>query len=245
MVLKACLNGARSPLEHPALPVTAAHLARAAAGVAQAGADAVHLHVKDSAGRDTLDAVALAEVLAAVRAEAPGLPIGVTTGAWALPDRQARVAAVRSWTVLPDFASVNWHEDGADDVAAVLLDAGIGVEAGLWHEDGVAAWLRSPYRDRCLRLLVELPDSPDPSSASARADDLLAQISAGLGDDAAPPVLLHGEGRTAWPLLRHAVRRGLATRIGLEDVLVLPDGTTAHDNQALVSCARKLATDSQ
>jgi uncharacterized protein (DUF849 family) len=51
-------------------------------------------------------------------------------------------------------------------------------------------------------------------------------------------VLLHGEGATAWPALRHAARRRLSTRIGLEDVLELPDGSPAPDNAALVRAAR-------
>jgi uncharacterized protein (DUF849 family) len=55
--------------------------------------------------------------------------------------------------------------------------------------------------------------------------------------DAAMPVLLHGEGSTFWPVLRHARSLGLATRVGLEDVLVLPDGSPAQDNAALVVAA--------
>jgi uncharacterized protein (DUF849 family) len=231
-LLKACLNGARRPGEHPALPVTPAALAREAAAVAAAGADAVHLHVKDADGADTLNAAALADVLVAVRATAPGLPVGVTTGAWAAPDPAERIAAVRSWSELPDFASVNWHEDGAEDVAAALLDRGVGVEAGIWHSRAAEAWSRSPHRDACLRVLVELPDRPDDDATAARADRLV-----GLVADAAREVLLHGEGASCWPLVELAARRGLATRIGLEDTLVLPDGTPAPDNAALVRTA--------
>ncbi|WP_346540125.1 3-keto-5-aminohexanoate cleavage protein [Micromonospora sp. DPT] len=55
-----------------------------------------------------------------------------------------------------------------------------------------------------------------------------------------PPVLLHGEGAAAWPVLAEAVRRGLDTRIGLEDTLGLPDGAPASDNAALVAAARAL-----
>jgi uncharacterized protein (DUF849 family) len=51
------------------------------------------------------------------------------------------------------------------------------------------------------------------------------------------PVLLHGEDGSAWPVLRHAVRLGLDTRVGLEDTLVLPDGRPAPDNAALVRAA--------
>jgi len=54
------------------------------------------------------------------------------------------------------------------------------------------------------------------------------------------PVLLHGEGTSAWPALLLAGRLGLSTRIGLEDVLVLPDGAPAEDNAALVRAAHEL-----
>ena len=47
-------------------------------------------------------------------------------------------------------------------------------------------------------------------------------------------MLLHGEEDACWPLVRHAGRLGLPTRIGLEDTLVLPDGTPAGDNAELV-----------
>ena len=147
-------------------------------------------------GADSLDPADVAAVVAAVRAAVPGVPVGVTTGAWALPDPAERVAAVRAWTGLPDFASVNWHEDGADDVAAALLDRGVQVEAGLWHLDGVAAWQASPHRDRCLRVLLELPDGLDEAGTEAEAERLLAAVGEG------PPVLLHGEGTSCWPALR-------------------------------------------
>jgi uncharacterized protein (DUF849 family) len=236
-LLEACLNGARRPAEHPALPVTPEQLARDAVAVRNAGAEAVHLHVKDADGADTLRSAELAAVLTAVRAAAPGLLMGVTTGAWAEPDPDARVALIEAWTVLPDFASVNWHEPGAERVAAALLDRGVGVEAGLWHADAVQRWLRFPLRGRCLRVLVELPDG-------ARADEDAAELLGLLGTDApgrtsgGTPVLLHGEDRSAWPVLAIAARRGLATRIGLEDALELPDGSPAPDNASLVAAAR-------
>jgi hypothetical protein len=53
------------------------------------------------------------------------------------------------------------------------------------------------------------------------------------------PVLLHGEDDTAWPVLTHAARLELDTRVGLEDTLLLPDGTAAPDNATLISLARR------
>jgi len=58
--------------------------------------------------------------------------------------------------------------------------------------------------------------------------------------DPAAPRLQHGDGRVAWVLLRDAIRRGLDTRIGLEDTLVGPDGEWAAANEALVRAAREL-----
>jgi uncharacterized protein (DUF849 family) len=236
--LKGCLNGDRHRSEHPALPVEPAELARDAARVLTAGADAVHVHAKDSAGNDTLQGAALAAVVEAIRATAPGLPVGATTGAWAEPDPAARVAAIEDWTVLPDFASVNWHEPGTEDVVTTLLERGVAVEAGLWHLDGIRAWQESPHRHQCIRVLIELADGLDAAATVAAADLLLAQVNA---IDAGPmPVLLHGQGTSAWPALAHARTLGLQARIGLEDVLTMPDGTPAPDNAALVAAARQL-----
>lgn len=229
MLLKACLNGPRQPAEHPALPVTAEALAADAAAVVEAGAGALHVHAKDSSGTDTLAAGAVAEVLLAIRATVPGVAVGVTTGAWAAAGPGDRLASIAAWTVLPDFASVNWHEDGAADVAQLLLDRGVGVEAGLWTVEAVAAWRAWPGRGRCLRVLVEVMGDP------ADADRLLAALR-----PAGVPVLLHGEGAAAWPVFRTAVRHGLDTRIGLEDVLVRPDGSPAAGNAQLVRDARGL-----
>ena len=232
--LKCCVNGVRLRTEHPALPVTAAELARDAAKVVAAGADALHVHAKDEGGRDTLDPVAVAAALTAIREQVPGTPVGLTTGAWIDPDPAGRLAAISAWTVIPDFASVNWHERGAEDVAAALLARGVAVEAGLWVPEHVPAWLASPLRDACMRVLVELPEGPDPAAVVTEADRLLAAV----GSAVRIPLLLHGEGRFAWPALRHAVDLGLQARIGLEDVLTLPDGTPAPDNAALVTAAR-------
>ncbi|MCZ4326105.1 3-keto-5-aminohexanoate cleavage protein [Brachybacterium paraconglomeratum] len=235
MMMKACLNGARLPSAHPTLPTTPSQLAAEAVDVWAAGADAIHVHVKDAAGFDTLAAHPMAKVLEAIRTAADGLPIGVTTGAWAESDPAEGVATIRSWDALPDFASVNWHEDGADDVATALMDHGVGVEAGLWNSEAVANWARSPIRDSCQRVLIELPPEPDPTVTTRRAEDMFEAVA--TANDARMPVLLHGEGSSAWAALAIAAQHGLSTRIGFEDTLQLPDGRTAPSNKALLEAA--------
>jgi uncharacterized protein (DUF849 family) len=241
-MLQVCLNGARDRSVSERLPVTPLELGDAAAEAVAAGARDIHLHPKDAHGADTMEAVFVDATVAAVRACAPGVPVGVTTGARSEPDPARRAAFVRSWSVLPDHASVNWHEEGADTVASALLDLGIGIEAGVFSGTSGAARLRAwPQAHRVLRVLAEVTDT-DPRSAPGTAAALLDELDRldGLGSQARRPVLLHGEDGGAWPVLRLAASRGLDTRIGLEDVLLLPDGTPAPDNAALVLAASEL-----
>lgn len=232
VMLQVCLNGARTRAECSHIPLTPDELAGAAREAVAAGAEDIHLHPKGHDGRDSLEAACVAGAVSAVRAAVPGVRVGVTTGAWATADPQARVAHVRAWTVLPDHASVNWHEDGAADVAAALLDRGIGVEAGLYSGTGAAQrFLNWPECHRVLRVLAEITE-PVPQAALNAAAGLLDVL-----ESAAAPILLHGEDAAAWPVLQLAAARGLDARIGLEDVLHLPDGATARSNAALVRAA--------
>lgn len=229
MFVKCCLNGASKRAVHPGVPETPDQLAAAAAAAVAAGASAIHMHPRDAAGAESLDGSAISPAVAAVRA-AVDVPVGVSTGAWFLPDPADRLAAVASWTELPDFASVNIHEDGALDLARALLDRGVGVEAGLWHGEGARILVDSGLAHRCTRLLIE-PLVQDLSSALALTAEIDAEI-----DGVAPevPRLLHGYGVTAWPVLDVALDRGDQARIGLEDVQVRRDGSPAPDNAALV-----------
>ena len=233
-MLKACLNGRLTLADHPAVPITPAAIGVAAAAAVAAGADALHLHPKDLAGQDSLRAEHVDAVVRAVRRAVPGVPIGVTTGAWADPLPAGRAARVDSWTELPDFASVNWHEEGTEEVASALLARGIGIEAGIWYPDAAAAFAASSLAGRCLRVLVETTEDVAADALVTAAAILDAVRPLGL------PTLLHGEGAAAWPVYEYALAHGLDRRIGLEDVLVLPDGSPAADNAALVAAALAL-----
>src|SRR6478752_3203065 len=228
--IKACINGARTPDQHPSLPVTPAQIADAAIAAHQAGAKAVHMHPKTADGVDSLEPAVVDAAIFAVRHSVPGLPLGVTTGYWALPDADARLRAVDGWSELPDFASVNWHEPGAEELARLLLSKGLGVEVGIFHAEAAASWAASDIAAHCMRVMIELEGDGD----VATADELLSQVMA-VGSRA--PVLLHGLDESCWPLIEHAGKRGLQTRIGLEDTVRLPDGSTPSGNADLVSAA--------
>lgn len=238
MLVKACLNGAREPGAHPRLPLTPDQLADDAQACLEFGAEAVHLHPRDPDGRESLAVGDVAAAVAAVRAECPGLPVGVTTGAWILPVQSDRVSTVRSWGDLddlarPDFASVNLSEAGWEEVAETLLGLGIGVEAGIWEPEDPARLAASGLAPRFLRFIVE-PAATAPDAAITSADSLLVALEP-LAPDV--PRMVHGRDDTAWPVLEWALLRGLESRIGLEDTLWLPDGTITPDNAALVAAA--------
>jgi uncharacterized protein (DUF849 family) len=228
--MKACINGARTPDQHPNLPVTPDELAAEAVAAHGAGAKAVHMHPKTADGVDSLLPADVDAAVSAVRHAAPGLPLGVTTGFWALPDADARLRAVDGWTVLPDFASVNWHEPGSDELARLLLGKGVGVEVGLFHTEAAESWAASEMARHCMRVMIELQADGD----VAAADDMLSRV---MATNSPAPVLLHGFDESCWPLLEHAGARGVQTRIGMEDTLRLPDGATASGNAALISAA--------
>lgn len=237
MLIKACLNGSRQPGAHPALPLSPSELAGAARDAVAAGAGALHIHPRRADGSQSFEPDDMTAAVAAVRAACPEVPVGVTTIAWVEPDLARRLALVRAWTGRPDFASVNFSEQGAVEVCRALLGNGIGIEAGLMLADDARLLIESGLAGHCVRLLIE-PDEPETADALATVAAIEALLD---GAGIRPPRLLHGAEATAWPLLDEALRRGYDTRIGFEDTLGLPDGSPARDNAQLVAVARERA----
>ena len=236
MLIKACLNGSRRPGEHEALPLSAAALAEDALQCRQAGAGAVHIHPRGLGGQETLEPEACAAAIDAIRERCPGLPIGLTTGLWITGSSERRLATIERWTVLPDFASVNFSEDGTDELCALLVDRAIEIEAGLSSVADARAFVDSGFVDNCLRVLVEVePGADDPIRAAA----VIGRVLEGSGIHL--PRVQHGHDGAAWLLLEDALLHGYDVRIGLEDTLSMPDGSRAHRNADLVAAAARIA----
>ena len=241
MLIKACLNGSRRPDEHEALPLSPTALADDAYECRQAGAAAVHIHPRGMGGRETLEPDACAAAIEAIRDQCPGLPIGLTTGLWIVGYSARRQALIESWTVLPDFCSVNFAEPGTEELGDLLLNKGIAVEAGLSSIADARIFVASPLRDRCLRVLIEIePGGPDDPVKTAAA--IIRILDAG---GVHLPRLQHGLGTCAWPILRDALARGYDVRIGLEDTLTLRDNSRAAKNADLVASVAELAISSK
>lgn len=154
MFLKSCLNGSRSKTDHRRCPITAAELAADAAAVVAVGIQALHVHPRNDGGEETLEAAHITAAMTAIR-QTVTVPTGISTGAWFLTEPADRLRAIERWTVLPDFASVNFHEPGATEIARLLLDRGIGVEAGLWNVGAARSLMHSDIVHDCVRVLFE------------------------------------------------------------------------------------------
>jgi uncharacterized protein (DUF849 family) len=232
-LVKVALNGQRSRANHPAIPITPEETAAAARESVTAGAGAIHIHPRSEDGRPTLNPDDIARALNAVRAAVGRTPIGVSTGAFIERDVALRFRTVERWVDLPDFASVNMREEGAGVLAELLLSRGVGIEAGLMDVAGAQVLLKSGLAPKCLRWLLE----PGQSTLEAALQNI-RDIESELGSPDGPGMnvrrLLHGTGATAWALIDEAARRGYDTRVGFEDILTLPDNTTASSNGALV-----------
>ncbi len=169
--------------------------------------------------------------VAAIRAAVPGLPVGLSTAAAIDPDPFARAAAMTAWRHRPDFVSVNLFELGWTGIARAALHAGIAVEAGLTVAADAEELRRSPFSHQILRALVEVDGGADDARAIAEL------IPAGIAQ------LWHGSGRRTWEVISAAGVAGADVRVGLEDTLVLPDGTSAADNAELVRAAARLISE--
>ncbi len=234
-MLQACLNGSRSP--RTGVPVTPQQLAEASRAALDAGATGVHVHPRDARGGESLHPADVVAGVGAIRATGRHTRVGVTTHQGACPDERRRIELVRGWPGPadggPDFASVNWHEPGAGEIAFALRAKGIGVEAGIWTARSASAFLRTSWPRLVERVLVEVIPGVTPGSSGVWAAE---RVLAALGMPSGP-VLVHGEGTWTWPVLRWAQRRGYDLRIGLEDTLVDEHGRRAADNAALVRAA--------
>lgn len=233
MSLQACLNGSRRRSEHKVCPITPGELADAGAAAVAAGATSLHVHPRDGSGVETLHSGSLAATLEAMRTRV-SVPIGITTGAWVASDERARRRAIESWEVLPDFASVNFHEHGAEQTARLLLGRGVGLEAGIWSDAAATVLVRTGLADQAVRILVE-PMEQDLHQALRNVAAIERRL-----QGCAPDVvrLLHGFEATAWPILDHARRHGHDVRIGFEDTLRGPDGSEVAGNTELVAIAQ-------
>ena len=236
-MLQACLNGARTRQDHPKVPFSPEELALDAERVVAAGASELHVHPRDGQGIETLAPDDIAAALKAIRARVPKIPVGLSTREGIRTNRTRGFEAMKGWTLLPDYVSVNLSEADAPEVMALMIEKGIGIEAGLSTIADTRRFVALPMRKACLRVMVEIDFEQDVAGAVRLAEDMmhiLGENRIGL------PILLHGFDATVWPLYRKSRELGVDARLGFEDDIHLPDGRIAEDNAHIIRAAVQL-----
>jgi len=228
MFLQVCINGSRTRGDHPRVPLSAGEMAESVAALEEAGVQSVHLHVHDASGAESLDPEAVALTLHSIRHRSPGIELAVSTAESIVNDPRRRLDLLRNWTVWPDTLCTNLSEEGIDDIILLAREQGVHCEAGLfWPED--IRYLRSLPDVKWRRLLLE-PLSDNVPIAKEQLQVLLDELGSPW---LSVPHVIHGMNATTYPLLLEGAERTQASRIGLEDTLVLPDGHSAKDNVEL------------
>ena len=245
LLLAVAPTGARrTPADHPALPVTPEDIGATAAACRDAGAAMLHLHVRDFDGRHTLDPLAYRDAIAAVRDRVgDGMVVQITTEAAGRYRPAEQIAAVRA--IRPEAVSVAWREiapdDGHERAAITFLrwcrGRGIAVQIILYTPDDVAGWREVEGQHPALADVARLYVLGRHGGKPGQPEDIFAFRQADAGSAAPWMVCAFGPRETACAVVAMAL--GGDARVGFENNLTLPDGTTAPDNAALVAAAAR------
>lgn len=235
-------NGARrTKADHPALPITISETVLAAKAGFEAGAGALHAHVRDDDGAHALDAGLYRELIAEMARAVPDMPVQITTEAVGRYPPEEQRAVVEA--VCPEGVSVAlremWPVEGPDAEASAFYhwaaDEGIAVQHILYAPDQVARLARL-VRDGHIpssgQLLFVLGQYDPPRNGTP--DDLTEFIAAmdGLTEPADWAACAFGRRET--DCLLAAIAQGGKARIGFENNLLGSDGKPALDNAARV-----------
>lgn len=244
-------NGARrGKADHEALPITPEELAACAESVADAGASILHLHVRDEAGRHSLDPDRYRAAIGCIRDRiGDRLIIQVTTEACGMYTRAQQMAAVRE--LKPEAVSLSLKEicpDSASEADAAEFFAWLEAQDVmpqyiLYSDQDVSRFTdlrqRGVIADAWPFVLLVLGRYSDSLTGDP---DLLAEYINGLQQDVTWMVCCFGE--TESIAVAEAARLHGHARVGFENNLKLPDGDIAPDNAALVRVAAKTGTES-
>ncbi|MYA89592.1 MAG: 3-keto-5-aminohexanoate cleavage protein [Boseongicola sp. SB0662_bin_57] len=242
-------NGARrGKADHKALPVTLEEIVATAVACQEAGADGLHLHVRDKEGKHSLDTGLYREAIAALEHAVPDLFLQVTSEAAGRYNADAQRAMIRE--LRPPSVSVALRE-----MLSARAETSNAQAFYNWaHVEGVDVQ-HIVYSARELSWLLECIDQkvvpgtqhqlqlvlgsyagsvlPRPCDLEAYLVPLNAR-KADLTFDWM--VCAFGSAETA--CLAHAATLGGKVRVGFENSLWNADGSLARDNAARVAEVR-------
>ena len=252
-----------TPEMTPHLPITPQQIAEACLGAAEAGAAAVHIHVRDpKTGRPSMEIDYYRDVINRIRAKNTDVIINLTTGPGGrfAPDADDPKVAGPGTTLMrpegrvehvallkPDICTLdlNTMNSGKEVVintpgnirrmAAVIREAGVKPEIELF-DSGDIALCRDLIKDGTLKGPILCSVVMGVKYGFQPGPETVLYARAMLPPDAVWTAF--GTGRMAFPMVAQSYLAGGHVRVGLEDAVYLDKGTLAPSNAAMVEKAR-------
>jgi uncharacterized protein (DUF849 family) len=268
MITCAVTGNLTRPEQTPHLPITPEQIADSALGAAEAGAAAVHLHVRDPAtGRPSMELAHYREVVERIRARNRDVILNLTTGPggrFVPSEDDPRVAGPGTTLVRPEIRvqhveqlrpevctlDLNTMNSGKEVVintprnvrrmAEVIRSAGVLPEIELF-DSGDIAFLHDLLADGTLQrpLLCSFV-------LGVKYGFQPAAETVTYGRNLLPPdaqFTAIGIGRWMFPMVAQSYLAGGHVRVGLEDGVYLDRGRLARSNAELVAKARRIVED--
>lgn len=236
-------NGARlTKSDHPNLPMTLPEIVEEARACFDAGADGLHLHLRDAAGQHLLDAGAYREALAELNRAVPNLAIQITTEAVGKYDPPHQLKIALSSGAYMVSASI--REITADgEITAVqrfivdCKDQKISLQIILYDTadfDVLMNVLKDiDIRETDLQLLFVLGRYADGQNANPL--ELSAFLSQVKNWEYSPEWAICAFGKSETACLYEAYKQGGKLRVGFENSIWNCDGSVAQNNAERVA----------
>jgi uncharacterized protein (DUF849 family) len=247
----------------PHLPITPGEIAEACLGAAEAGAAAVHIHVRDPrTGRPSMDIDHYRDVIARIRAKNNQVIINLTTGPGGrfAPDPDDPKVAGPGTTLMRPEDRVAHVALLKPDICTLDLNTMNSGKEVVINTPANVRRMAAVIRDARVKPEIELFDSGDISLCrdlvrdGTLAGPILCSIVMGVkyGFQPSPETVLYargllppgtvwtafGTGHMAFPMVAQAYLAGGHVRVGLEDAIYLEKGVLAPSNAAMVEKAR-------
>ncbi len=267
--LTCAITGNHTTLElNPKLPVTPQEIAESSLEAAEAGAAAVHIHVRNPEnGKPSMELSHYADVVDQIRRHNPSLVINLTTGPGGRfqPSEEDPVIPGPRTNLLTPEKRVIHVAELKPDIATLDLNTMVFGREVVINTPNNLRRMAKIMRDNHVRPEIELFDTGDIMLLHDLIKDgtidqkPLCSIVMGVKYGFAPTIetLLHarlllpegslwtafGTGRLAYPMLAQSILGGGNIRIGLEDAVYLSKGVLAPTNASMVEKAKRITED--
>jgi len=253
MLIVAALNGTRSRLECPKVPLTAEELAAEAKRAVDAGAGLVHVHARKKDGLPAFD-LFIEDVVRAIRSKTD-VPVSISTQRTRSTSLGTVTALFDVLRELPDLATVGVrpaeadlpaHREEARQILEACERAGVRPEPVAIGVDSLGDF-ETLYNDSLLSkapyIVAELgpADGRGSDRMAGTPHNVLRLADACRATFSRFDVVMSGQDEASPIAQAVAAAAGHHVRCGFQDAATLPDGSVASSNADLVDMAVRLA----